>query len=213
MHDIDSLSSEEGCTRLHALLSEVPRMDGRCDFNRLRRRLIYCFYEAGEVCPSHGGDRITYVGMSTQGSRRLKNYYNGTGNFANHIFRAWLLRRYEDIADPQIRDIIEGFAVRGRGGEFSTNTTLRKRLRDSFQEAFSFVHFRVPDDIHMSELEERMITTISSCTLCGPSPDWLGLWSAEGTIVHSGMWQEQHVQGFRMLRIQDLVLIREWLQD
>lgn len=52
----------------------------------------------------------------------------------------------------------------------------------------SFVVFRVDDQKKRLELESKIISTVSLCDECKPSPNWLGLSSTKEKIRKSGLW-------------------------
>lgn len=59
---------------------------------------------------------------------------------------------------------------------------------ETIQQNFSFVVFQVDDKEQRLRLESRIISTISLCDECGPSPHWLGLHSPKKKIRESGLW-------------------------
>ena len=52
----------------------------------------------------------------------------------------------------------------------------------------AFVVFRVDDRAERLALESRLISTVSRCDECRPSPGWLGLHSPKGKIRACGLW-------------------------
>ncbi len=59
--------------------------------------------------------------------------------------------------------------------------------------SFRFVVIGVRDSEARREWESRIISTVSRCRVCGPSPGWLGLHSPKDKIRESGLWQEQRL--------------------
>jgi hypothetical protein len=65
---------------------------------------------------------------------------------------------------------------------------VEKRVTEYIQTHFSFVVFRVDDREKRLELESKLISTVSLCKECHPSPEWLGLSSPKDKIRQSGLW-------------------------
>jgi len=63
-----------------------------------------------------------------------------------------------------------------------------KRVTATIQRNFSFVVFRVDDEEQRLRLESRIISTVSRCEACGPSPQWSGLHSPKRKTRESGLW-------------------------
>jgi hypothetical protein len=54
--------------------------------------------------------------------------------------------------------------------------------------SFSFVAIGVPEKASRLELESKLISAVSLCTGCMPSPSWLGLYSPKTKIRENGLW-------------------------
>ena len=61
-------------------------------------------------------------------------------------------------------------------------------VTEPIQQNFSFVVLQVDDKDQRLLLESRIISTVSWCDECGPSADWLGLYSPKRKIRESGLW-------------------------
>ena len=61
-------------------------------------------------------------------------------------------------------------------------------VTETIQQNFSFVVFQMDDKDQRLRLESRIISTVSWCDECGPSPNWLGLHSPKRKIRESGLW-------------------------
>ena len=57
------------------------------------------------------------------------------------------------------------------------------------QSHLRFVVIEVPEKERRLELESRIISTVSLCTKCGGSKEWLGLHSPKQKICKCGLWQ------------------------
>jgi hypothetical protein len=56
------------------------------------------------------------------------------------------------------------------------------------QKNFSFVVFRVDAARERLSIESKLISTVSHCTDCIPSPAWLWLHSPKQRIRETGLW-------------------------
>ena len=56
------------------------------------------------------------------------------------------------------------------------------------QENFRFIVFEVKDKDKRLEWESKIISTVSLCDECNPSPEWLGRYSPQLKIRQSGLW-------------------------
>jgi hypothetical protein len=65
---------------------------------------------------------------------------------------------------------------------------VEKRVTENIQNHFSFVVFQVDDKEKRLELESKLISTVSLCKECHPSPEWLGFSSPKDKIRESGLW-------------------------
>jgi hypothetical protein len=56
------------------------------------------------------------------------------------------------------------------------------------RENFSFAVIQANDRAERLRLESRMISTVSLCEVCQPSPQWPGRYSPISKIRESGLW-------------------------
>jgi len=72
--------------------------------------------------------------------------------------------------------------------DYKKQEETEKRVSQYIQKNFSFVVSEVEDQEKRIELESKIISTISLCDECGPSSDWLGLFTPKEKIRKSGLW-------------------------
>ena len=65
---------------------------------------------------------------------------------------------------------------------------IEKSITEYLHQKFSFCILEINEKNKRLELESKLISTISNCKECGPSPNWLGLFSPKEKIRKSGLW-------------------------
>jgi hypothetical protein len=65
---------------------------------------------------------------------------------------------------------------------------VRQNVSEYIRGRFAFVVVPVDQKAERLSLESKMISTLSLCAGCGPSPQWLGLFSTKKRIRASGLW-------------------------
>ncbi len=63
-----------------------------------------------------------------------------------------------------------------------------KQVSKLIQNNFSFAVLPVKDKKTRLEIESKVISTVSLCDECKPSPKWFGLFSPKNKIRESGLW-------------------------
>ncbi len=183
------------CHELHQLFNHLERFRFPFDESRIPRNGIYILFEAGER--AHDGDRIVRVGTHTgqnQLRSRLRQHFiqenKDRSIFRKNIGRALLARTGDPFLEQWEWDLTSR-ANRERYGLLGDRAKLAEVERwvtETIQRNFSFVVFRVDDKDQRLRLESRIISTVSWCEECGPSPNWLGLYSPKKKIRVSGLW-------------------------
>lgn len=78
--------------------------------------------------------------------------------------------------------------------DFEYQKCVEKQVSQYIQCNFSFCVIGTADKEETPlVLEKKLIATISLCSECRPSKDWLGRYSSEEKIVKSGLWQVHHL--------------------
>ena len=185
----------ELCHDLHQLFNRLERFRFPFDESRIPRNGIYILFEAGER--AHGGDRIVRVGTHTgqnQLRSRLRQHFvqenKDRSIFRKNIGRALLARAGDPFLEQWEWDLTSR-ANRERYGPLVDRAKLaevERRVTETIQGNFSFVVFQVDDKNQRLRLESHIISTVSWCEECGPSPNWLGLYSPKKKIRESGLW-------------------------
>ena len=163
---------------------------------------IYILFEKGEL--AHSTNRIVRIGTHTGNNKlrsRLKEHLNENKDrsiFRKNIGRAllnkdnnpfieqWnkmnLAKKIKKALDPNSVEFIKQEEIEKRIKEIEGRVT--KYIVDNI----SFVVFQIDDKKKRLELESKIISTVSRCDECKPSPNWLGLSSPKEKIRKSGLW-------------------------
>ncbi len=184
------------CEQLHILCREGKRFDFSMGYTSIPLNGIYIMFEKGEV--AHGGDRIVRIGTHT-GDKQLKSriyqhFENANKNrsiFRKNIGRCFLNRNdnpylytweldtttkakkemYANIIDKKFEEEIE------------------KQISHYIQLNMSFCLLDVPLKEDRMYYESRLIGSVSRCTECVSTPNWLGNFSPVKKIRENGLWQ------------------------
>jgi hypothetical protein len=163
---------------------------------------IYILFEKGEL--AHSIDRIVRIGTHTGKNKlwsRLKEHLienKDRSIFRKNIGRAllnkendcfiehWnkknLSKKYEKALHPNSVEFIKQEKIEKKIKEIEERVT--KYIIDNI----SFVVFQIDNKDKRLELESKIISTVSLCNECTPSPNWLGLSSPKEKIRKSGLW-------------------------
>jgi len=181
---------------------------------RLPENGIYFFYEEGESW-GHGGDglRITRIGTHRDGNfrSRIAEHYllkesdmnfdatkrapHDRSIFRKHIGRALLNQDKDSYLQIWNKDFTkrqerEQYGhLRDIEKEKRIESTITQLLRESLY--FRFIIIDSKEE--RRRLESSLIGTVAQCTLCRPSPTWLGENSPDRRVRESGLWQIQHL--------------------
>ena len=188
------------CRELHRICSSKQRFTFPYDPAMIPPDGLYVLFEEGET--GHGADRIVRVGSHT-GDRRLSQRLGehfvrenkDRSIFRKNIGRALLNREGDPFLEQWNLDLTSRKAKEQYQHlvDFGRQRELEEQVTAYIQDHLSFVVFRVEDAQRRRTLELNMISTVSLCEECRPSPDWLGLQSPVEKIRESGLWQVQGV--------------------
>ncbi len=183
------------CSRLHGLVASAPRFLFPFDAKRILKDGIYVLFEKGER--GHGADRIVRVGTHTGAKQlpsRLRQHFilenKDRSIFRKNIGRA-LLRRDHDAFIEQWELDLTTRAARARYAatvDLDKQCSVEKRVTDYMQATFTFIVIGVVEKDARLELESKLISTVSLCADCGPSPNWLGRHSPKQQIREGRLW-------------------------
>ena len=170
-------------------------MDATSDMSTLPLNGIFILYEQGET--SHGTERIvrvgTHAGKDQLPSKVKLHIVNGNKDksvFRKNIGRALLNRENDPFLAQWTVDLSSAAARWKHAGRINTGTLrdVETRVTDYIQRTISFVVFRVDEKAQRLLWESKIISTVSQCSDCRPSPNWLGLHSPSEKIREGGLW-------------------------
>lgn len=183
------------CEQIHLLFSSQKIFQFPFEPSQIPNNGIYILFENGET--AHGTRRIVRAGTHTGNDQlrsRLKQHFiqenKDRSIFRKNIGRA-LLRKENDLFLEQWELDLTTKAAREKYREqIDTQylSNIEKLVSDTLQKQFQFMVFEVPDKDSRLYLESKIISTISNCEECKPSPSWLGLHSPKEKIRESGLW-------------------------
>jgi hypothetical protein len=185
------------CAWLHTSFNRLERFRFPFDPMSIPTDGIYILFEQGEK--AHGGDRIVRIGTHTGDSQlrsRLGQHFlvenKDRSIFRKNIGRALLAKAKDPCAADWERDL----TTRDSKGKYPLLVG-SERIREIEGEVsryiranFSFAVFEVREKADRLRIESRIISTVSLCPTCKPSPEstWLGLASPKEKIRKSGLW-------------------------
>jgi len=159
---------------------------------------VYILFEKGET--GHGADRIVRIGAHTgvdQLRSRLVQHFmlenKDRSIFRKNIGRAILNRDHDPFLKQWELDLTSHEAKE----KYQNKIDLKKQalveqdVSRTIQENFRFVVFRVDKKEERLRWEERIIATVSLCSECRSSNEWLGNYSPVEKIRESGIWNVQ----------------------
>ncbi len=183
------------CAELHALLWRLRSFAFPFNPRELPDNGIYLLYEQGEH--GHGADRLVRVGSHTGGNQlpsRLKEHFlrenKDRSIFRKNIGRAILNKERDPFLDQWNLDL----TTRAARAEHTSHIDIQRQqevegeVTTYIRRAFRFVVVPVDDRETRLRLESRIISTVSWCVECRPSPCWLGRYSPVSRIRESGLW-------------------------
>jgi hypothetical protein len=192
----------EICSQLHEIIHQLQRFQFPLDISRLPKNGIYFLFERGET--GHGGSRVVRIGTHT-GDRQLKSRLRqhfvkenkDRSIFRKNIGRAILNREGDsflaqweiDLTSRKSKETLGASVDRAKQAE------IEKHVSAYIQENFQFSVIEVESKSRRLELEAKMISTVSLCSDCRPSANWLGLSSPKEKIRKSGLWLVNELYG------------------
>jgi len=190
----------EICHTIHQWFNGIKKHSFPFDKQDIPKNGIYILFEKGEF--AHSTSRIVRIGTHTGKNKlpsRLKEHFVNENKdrsiFRKNIGRA-LLNKDKDN-NPFIKQWNKkNLAKKDKKAldfdEFIKHEKrikkLEKRVTEYIRENISFVTFQIDDEKKRLEFESKIISTVSLCDECTPSPNWLGLFSPVEKIRRSGLW-------------------------
>jgi len=186
----------ELCNQLHTLIREGKRFDFSMGYDAIPPNGIYIMFEKGEF--AHSGDRIVRIGTHT-GDKQLKSrifqhYENENKNrsifrknigrcFLNRTNNPYLLTWELDTTTKAKKEMYTDRIDRKFEAE------IERQISQYIQTQLSFCILNVPSKEDRLYYEARLIGTVSCCSECSATPNWLGMFSPVEKIRKSGLWQ------------------------
>ena len=198
------------CAEFHKVMFDLPSLDIKNLDKLPAKGGLYVLYEKGEGGGhTPEGRRVVRVGINesngTLANRIQTHYLGGSSSFRTHMARALFKIRglNKAIPDFNVMDIS------------SSNLTSRqnKELNAYFADNMYFRCMTVEAASERGEFEERAIATISNCSICQPSVDWLGHHSVNSNVRSSGLWNDEHTDSYKRLHQEDLERLRSLIQN
>lgn len=184
------------CHALHQLVSRLPLHSFPFDESSIPEDGIYLLFEEGEI--AHGQRRIVRVGTHT-GDRqlrpRLRQHFvqqnKDRSVFRKNIGRALLHRANDPFLSDWNLDLTTAAARRTHAGriDFGKQRLVETMVSQHLQSNCRFIVIAVASKSQRLLWESRIISTIAACSICTPSPHWLGRSSPVSKIQDNGLWQ------------------------
>jgi hypothetical protein len=183
------------CNEIHKIFNGLKEYKFPFDSNEIPKNGIYILFEKGEKV--NGLKRIVRVGTHTgdnQLQSRLKQHFvkenKDRSIFRKNIGRALLNADNDSFLEQWQLDLTSRANKEKNSGkvDFEKLKSVEKRVTEFIQNNFSFAVFEVLEKEQRLRIESRIISTVSNCTNCKPSENWLGLSSPKQKIIDSGLW-------------------------
>jgi hypothetical protein len=183
------------CSELHGLVDHLPHHHFPFDEAKISANGIYFLFEDGEK--AHDTDRIVRIGTHTGSSQlrsRLKQHFimenKDRSIFRKNIGRALLNKDQDPFLQQWEIDLTTRAAKDSFGHriDFEKQKQIESQVTRYIQNHFRFIVLPISQKDDRLKLESRIISTLSLCRLCKPSPEWLGQYSTKEKIRESGLW-------------------------
>ena len=183
------------CNKLHQLVNNSKRLKFPFKEEDIPLNGIYILFERDES--AHGGDRIVRIGSHTginQLRPRLKQHFVNENKdrsiFRKNIGRALLNKSKDSFLEQWELDLTSKKSKEKNLHlvDLNKQKEVEKKVTEYIQNNFSFAVLKIDDKKKRLESESKLISTVSLCKECGPSKNWLGLFSPKEKIVKSGLW-------------------------
>lgn len=186
----------EICRQVHEWVSGVDSFGLPFPEERVPKNGIYVLFEEGEW--GHDTSRIVRIGTHTGANQlrsRLKQHFLNRNKdrsiFRKNIGRALLQRDGDPFLQQWEIDLTTRASRERYGADVDREklASLEQRVSEVIQTRFRFAVFEIRDRQQRLHLESHLVSTVSLCTDCGPSEQWLGGHSPKEKIRQSGLWQ------------------------
>lgn len=201
------------CEILHKIVCSMERHHFPFNESAIPKDGIYVLFQKSEI--GHGADRIVRIGTHTGNNQlpsRLRQHFLNENKdrsiFRKNIGRALLMKG----GDPFLEQWEIDLTTREARDKFLHKIDLhRQKIVEStvsqyIQQNFSFSVFEVKEKNSRLDVESKLISTVSLCSDCKPSSEWLGNYSPKNKIRESGLWlvNELYKTPFTLQEVQQL---------
>jgi len=184
-----------GCEKLHLLFNRFKRHRFPFKDSDIPDNGIYVLFEREEK--GHEVDRIVRIGTHTGNNKlkyRLKQHFIAQNKdrsiFRKNIGRSLLNKENDtylstwgiDFTSQKIKEN-KGYLLKPK-----KQKEIEERVSKVIHKNFSFIVFPTDGKEARLKYESKIISTVSLCNQCRPSPHWLGNHSPKGKIQRSGLW-------------------------
>lgn len=183
----------EYCQALHQLLNSLPPLRFPFSETDIPSNGIYVFFEKGEF--AHHTHRIVRIGTHTGDNNlnsRLKEHFvnevKDRSIFRKNIGRC-LLKNDPFLKEWELTPLIKEIQRKNPNIDYKKQRKVERQVSTIIRNNFTVSVFPVKNKKRRLILESKIISTISDCTECMPSKNWLGLTSPLEKIRTSGLWQ------------------------
>ena len=193
------MNPEEACRAVHELLEPLPVLGQPGGVSITDGQ--YFFYEDGESSGHASEGRIVRVGNHPRSDgtlvRRLRQHYRVGKN--GSVFRKFLggaLMRAESPSHPCLAPG-PGLGHWERQDEKPCDRCrpVEQRVSRLLSTSFRFQCVSIPSRRERNRFEALLTASLSSCSVCGPSCRWLGLFAYSEVVRSAGMRNSQFVGG------------------
>ena len=190
-----AIQLRDPCGTIHEWFNQLRKHHFPFQSKTIPQNGIYILFQDGEA--AHGTNRIVRVGTHTgdrQLRSRLRQHFvkenKDRSIFRKNIGRCLLNAKRDAFLECWNFDLTSRASREKHQHkvDFARQKEIEQQVTKYLQSHFSFVVFEVPDKIARLKLESRIISTVSLCDHCRPSPLWLGLSSPKQRIRESGLW-------------------------
>ena len=186
---------ENYCKYIHKLFCGVKRFTFPFCKNKIPKNGIYVLFENGEI--AHSVDRIVRIGTHTGQNQlysRLNQHFlvenKDRSIFRKNIGRAILNKNNDDFIKYWELDLTTRHSKEKYLGKIDNKkqNEIEKDVTNYIQNNFSFIVFEVDDKDRRLTIESKIISTVSLCSECKQTQQWLGNYSTKRKIIESGLW-------------------------
>ena len=183
------------CELLHQWFNKLKHHSFPFNENDIPKNGIYILFENGEK--AHFTNRIVRIGTHTgknQLRSRLKQHFinekKDRSIFRKNIGRALLNKVNDPFLEKWNLDLTTRKAREKYSNSinFEKQNEIEKKVSNFIQNNFTFVVLQVDEKDKRLDLESKIISTVSLCSHCKATDNWLGLSSPKEKIRTSGLW-------------------------